>query len=401
MALAGDFKFALRQLSRAKVFTIVAVLTVGLGIGCNTAIFSVFYGVLMRPLPFPEPDRLVLISEHTDRFPLLSASWKNFSDWRSQSTSFQEFGAVRSLTMSLTDKGDAEQIPSQMISGNLLHMLGVQPSLGRALVESDDMASSRAVAMLGYGLWQRKYSSSPDVVGQPIRLNGQSYTIIGVLPKGYELLQQKPDAVVAMTPWAIGLPDDRSWHPGIYPIARLKAGVSLQSARVEMTTIAKRLLAQYPVDNIALDAIVNLDARAVGEGCAPRLAYLAWSNRVCTAHRLRQHCESSAYARYCPAQRNVDSHCPGRFRFGKSCGSSLLRDCCFDPGRCCRHRVGGAFDASLLRAAAASLPPAADVRIDTHVLLFTIAVSICAGVVFGILPAVHLRLVDLRSVQRN
>jgi hypothetical protein len=101
LAVIRELKFALRQLSRAKVFTAVAVLTLALGIGCNTAIFSVFYAVLLRPLPFAEADRVVLVSEHTDRFPLLSASWQNFRDWRTQSTSFEEFGAVRSLTMSL------------------------------------------------------------------------------------------------------------------------------------------------------------------------------------------------------------------------------------------------------------------------------------------------------------
>jgi len=397
LALGKDFKFALRQLLRAKVFTTVAVLTVGLGIGCNTAIFSVFYGVLLRPLPFPDPDRLVLISEHTAPFPLLSASWKNFSDWRSQSTSFEDFGAVRSLTMSLTGNGDAEQIPTQMVTGNLFHMLGVQPRLGRAVAEGDDQPSSRAVAMLGYGLWQRKYSGSPDAVGQVIRLNDQSYTIIGVLPRNYEVLQQKPDAVVAMGPWAKGLPDDRSWHPGIYPIARLKPGVSLQAARAEMTGIAKRLLKQYPTDNIALDAIVNPMHEQLVKDARPALLTLLGA----VVFVLLIACGNIAnlLTRATARRREISI----RIALGAS-DWQIMRQLIIEGlllstmGAIAGTVLAALSMPTLLRAAASSLPAGSEVHIDTHVLLFTVAMSICAGVVFGIVPAVHLRLVDLRSV---
>src|SRR5215472_9752962 len=139
---AQDIKYSLRQFHRSKVFTLVAVLTLCLGIGCNTAIFSVVYGVLFRPLPFPDADRLVFISEHTSKFPLLSASWQNFRDWRAQSTCFEEFGAVRPLTMSLTGMGDPEQLPAQMVTGNLLHLLGVNVAAGRGLTDGDDQPNA-------------------------------------------------------------------------------------------------------------------------------------------------------------------------------------------------------------------------------------------------------------------
>jgi putative ABC transport system permease protein len=398
LALVQDFKFALRQLRRAKIFTTVAVLTVGLGIGCNTAIFSVFYGVLLRPLPFPDPGRLVLISEHTNRFSLLSASWENFSDWRLQSTSFQEFGAVRSLTMSLTGNGDPEQIPTQMVTGNLLHLLGVKPSLGRPVTEGDDQPSSRDVALLGYGLWQRKYSGSPNAVGQTIRLNDQTYTIIGVLPRNYEVLQQKPDVVVAMAPWARGLPDDRSWHPGIFPIARLKPGVSLQSARAEMTTIAKRLLAQHPTDNIALNAIVNPMHEQMVKDARPALFTLLGA----VVFVLLIACGNIAnllLTRAAARRREISI----RIALGAS-DWQIMRQLIIEGlllsamGAIAGTALAALSMPSLLRAAATSLPAGSDVRMDTHVLLFTVAVSICAGVVFGIVPAVHLRLVDLRSI---
>ena len=257
MSLVRDLQFSLRQLRKSKVFTVVAVVTLALGIGCNTAIFSVFYSVLLRPLPFPEPDRVVMVSERATQFPILSVSWQNLRDWEAQSTSFEEFGAARVFTSALTGNGEPEQIPSLMISGNLLHLLGVNVISGPSIQAADDQPSSPAVVLLGYGLWQRKYGGSQDIIGHAINLDNQSLTVIGVLPKGYELLQQTPDVVIAMGPWASKLPDDRSWHPGIIAIARLKQGVSLQQARAEMSTIAKRLYEKYSADNIALDAVVN------------------------------------------------------------------------------------------------------------------------------------------------
>ena len=132
MSLIKDLQFSLRQLRKAKVFAVIAVVTLALGIGCNTAIFSVFYSVLLRPLPFPDPDRLVIVSERAANFPMLTASWLNFKDWRAQNKSFEEFGATRLVTMALTGSGQPEQIPGQMISGNLLHMLGVNTVAGQA-----------------------------------------------------------------------------------------------------------------------------------------------------------------------------------------------------------------------------------------------------------------------------
>ncbi len=194
--LLQDLQYSLRQMRSSRVFTPVAVLTLALGVGLNTAIFSVIYGVLLRPLPYPEPKRLVLVSERAEHFPLLSASYQNFNDWRSQSSSFEEFGAIRDLTMSLTGNGDAEQVPTEMVTGNLLHLLGVRVSVGRPISEADDTPSSAPVALLGYGLWERRFSGSQQVIGQPITLNNKSYTIVGVLPKNFEVLQQKPDVVI-------------------------------------------------------------------------------------------------------------------------------------------------------------------------------------------------------------
>lgn len=398
MSLVRDLQFSLRQLRKSKIFTIVAVVTLALGIGCNTAIFSVFYSVLLRPLPFPDPDRVVIVSERATQFPILSVSWQNLRDWKTQSSSFDEFGAARNFTSALTGNGDPEQIPSQMISGNLLHLLGVNVITGRSIQAADDRAGSSAVVLLGYGLWQRKYGGSQEIIGHAINLDNQSYTVIGILPKGYELLQQTPDVVIAMGPWASKLPDDRSWHPGIIAIARLKQGVSLSQARAEMSTIAKRLLEKYPADNIALDAVVNPMHEQLVSQAKPALVTLLGA----VIFVLLIACGNIAnlmLTRATARRREISI----RLSLGAS-DWQIIKQLVMEGlllslmGAIAGVGLAYALMPSLIHLAGTSLPPGTDVRIDIHVLLFTAVLSICAGVFFGVAPAGHVRLTDLRSI---
>ncbi len=398
MSLFRDLQFSVRQLGKAKVFTVVVVLTLALGIGCNTAIFSVFYSVLLRPLPFPDPGRVVMVSERATQFPILSVSWQNYRDWQVQSTSFEEFGAARVFTTALTGNGEPEQIPSQMISGNLLHLLGVNVIAGRSLVTADDQPASSAVVLLGYGIWQRKYAGSQDVIGRAINLDNQSYTVIGVLPKGYELLQQSPDVVIAMGPWASKLPDDRSWHPGIFPIARLKGGVTLSQARAEMSTIAKRLLEKYPTDNIALDAVVNPMHEQLVSQAKPALVTLLGA----VIFVLLIACANIAnlmLTRATARRREISI----RISLGAS-DWQIIKQLVIEGlllslmGAIAGVALAYVLMPSLIHVAGGSLPPGTDVRIDVHVLLFTAILSICAGIFFGVAPAGQVRLSDLRSI---
>jgi len=397
MSLMKDLKFSLRQLRKAKVFTVVAVVTLALGIGCNTAIFSVFYSVLLRPPAFSDPDRLVIVSERATNFPMLSASWLNFKDWKSQSTSFEEFAATRVVTMALTGSAQPEQIPGQMISGNLLHMLGVDAVAGRPISAADDQPASPAVAMLGYGLWQRRFGGAENVIGQTVTLDRQTYTVIGVLPQRFELLQQAPDFVIAMAPWASKLPDDRSWHPGINAIARLKPGVSLSKARAEMSTIAKRLYAQHSADNIAIDAVVNpMQAQLVSE-VKPALTMLLGA----VIFVLLIACGNIAnlmLTRATARRREIAI----RMSLGAS-DWTIIKQLIVEglilslAGAVVGVALAYLLMPSLLHAAGGVLPPGADVRIDTRVLLFTVVLSICAGVFFGIAPASQIRTRDLST----
>ena len=393
-----DLQFSIRQLRRAKVFAAVAILTLALGIGSNTAIFSVFYSVLLRPLSFRDADRIVMVNERAKQFPTLSVSWQNLRDWETQSTSFEEFGAARVFTMALTGNDEPEQVPSEMISGNLLHLLGVNVAAGRGITPNDDQPSSSAVALLGYGLWQRKYSGSSEVLGKSITLDRQSYTIIGILPKGYELLNQTPDIVIAMGPWAAKLPDDRSWHPGIFAIARLKSNVPLANARAEMSTIARRLYEKYPNDNIALDAVVNpMHEQLVSQS---RPALLTLLGAVIFVLLIACGNIANLMLTRATARRRELSI---RISLGAS-DWQIIRQLIIEGlllslmGAVAGVALAYALLPSLISLAGTSLPPNADVRIDIHVLLFTALLSICSGVFFGVAPAGHVRISDLRAI---
>jgi len=398
LSLLKDLQFTLRQLRKAKVFAVVAVMTLALGIGCNTAIFSVFYSVLLRPLPFSDPDRLVIVSERATNFPILSASWLNFKDWRTQNTSFEEFGGTRLVTMALTGSGQPEQIPGQMISGNLLHILGVNTVAGRPISDIDDQPSSRAVALLGYGLWQRRFGGADSVIGQSVTLDRQAYTVIGVLPERFQLLQQAPDFLVAMGPWASKLPDDRSWHPGINAIGRLKPGVSLNQARADMSTIAKRLYTQHSTDNIAIDAVVNPMQEQLVSDVRPALTMLLGA----VIFVLLIACGNIAnlmLTRATARQREVAI----RMALGAS-DWTIIKQLIVEglvlslTGALVGVALAYVLMPSLLHAAGGVLPPGVVVHIDNRVLLFTVILSICAGVFFGVAPASHIRIRELRSV---
>src|SRR5689334_12541179 len=272
--LLQELRFALRTLRKAPGVTAIAVITLALGIGANTAIFSVVNGVLLRPLPYRDPSRVVLLSEHTPRFPILSVSYQNYKDWRDQSHSFDAVGAVRNTALTLSGTGEAERLPAQMVSANLFDMLGIAPEKGRTFTAEEDSPSGGGVALISHSLWERRFGSSSSTIGQAVTLDKKQYTIIGVLPAGLEIMNQPVDVMVPMEPWAKTLPDDRSWHPGILPIARLKQGTTLEQARSDMEVIAKRLEQQYPEFDSGTSALVNRMQDQLVENVRPALLML-------------------------------------------------------------------------------------------------------------------------------
>ena len=244
-ALFHDLRYAFRVLRKNPGFTCVAALTLAIGIGANTAIFSVVNAVLLRPLPFRDPASLCLLTERMPEFPVLGPSWLNLQDWRAQNRSFESVAAARNTTVTLTGAGEPERLQAQQASAGLFPLLGVSALRGHTFTADEDRAGAAPVVLLSYGFWQRRFAASPDALGKTITLDNLPYTITGVLPPGFQLLQPA-DVVVAFTPWAAGLPDDRSWHPGIIAIGRLRPGVSLDAARSEMSALARRLERNIP-----------------------------------------------------------------------------------------------------------------------------------------------------------
>ncbi|MGH9524453.1 MAG: ABC transporter permease [Terriglobales bacterium] len=396
-SILQEFRFAFRALLKAPGVTIVAVLTLALGIGANTAMFSVVNGVLLRPLPFRDASRIVLVAESTPTFPILSASYQNYVDWRDQSRSFEQFGAVRNTAMTLSGTGDPERLPAQMVTANMFPLLGVQPELGRTFTASEDSAGGGGVVLVSHSLWERRFGASPGVVGQTITLDNHAYTIIGVLPPGFEIMAQPAEVFVPMAPWAKTLPDDRSWHPGILPVAKLKGGVSLEQARTEMAVIAKRLELQYPEFDTGTKAIVNRMQDQLVQNVRPALFMLLCA----VAFVVLIACTNVAnllIARAASRQREIAIRsalgASGRRIFLQLVSESVLLSV-----------IAGALGVliafasldPLLRLAGPTIPGAARVHIDLAVLAVTALISIGAGIAFGVAPAVYARRVDVRG----
>jgi putative ABC transport system permease protein len=246
-----DLRFGGRMMLKYKGFTIVAVLTLALGIGANTAIFSVVNAVVLRPLPYPEPERLIRVWESNPGrgWPEFSASALNFEDWRKQQTVFEQLAAYEFATNNLTGDGEPERVATLSVTADLFPTLGTPPALGRYFLPEEEQAGRQRVVILSDGLWQRRFGADPQLIGRKIQLSGESFTVVGVMPPHFQLtpgtelwtpLRLDP----AVAPWHA----NRSHH-NIHVIGRLKPGVSLAQAQAAMDVLAGQLERQYPKSN--------------------------------------------------------------------------------------------------------------------------------------------------------
>ncbi|MGI9088313.1 MAG: ABC transporter permease [Chthoniobacterales bacterium] len=246
-----DLRFALRQLRKSPGFTFVAVLTLALGIGANTAIFSVIYAVLLKPLPYPEPDQLTIVSESDQDQPQISVSFPDYLDWKRDNTVFQEIAVSRreSYNLSGLTEHAPEQVSGALVTANFFKVIGLAPQLGRTFTAEEDRVGGPMLAVISDKLWQRVFQRDPAILGQSVNFGNQPYTVIGVMPPQ----MFSPRAVDVWFP-LMRRTDSLGWqtrdnHPGLFGWARLKPGVTIEKAQAELSTIAARLAKQYPESN--------------------------------------------------------------------------------------------------------------------------------------------------------
>jgi putative ABC transport system permease protein len=392
-----DIRFAVRMLLKNWSVTAIIVLVLALGIGANTAIFSVVNAALLRPLPYADPDKLVRLSEDSPNVPQMSISYPNFLDWREQNKVFSGIAAMQFRSLNLTGTGEPERLAARAVSAELFDVLGVKPALGRSFATAEDQPGANPVCMISNGLWQRRFASDPALLNKQINLSGATYTVIGVLPASYAF-GTPTDVFVP-----IGLRADemkeRSSHPGIYAVARLKPGVTVGTARAELIAMAARISEQYGMKGNSA-TLTPLSEVFVGDirttllillGAVGFVLAIACANvaNLLLARAATRHKEMAIRT----------ALGAGRLRIIRQLlTESLLLSL-----------LGGIIGVllafwgiELMRSASAdSLPSTAVIKLDGAVLLFTLIVSLLTGILFGLVPALAAAKTDLHDTLKE
>ena len=403
--LLEDARYGLRSLRKNPGFTAVALLTLALGIGANTAIFSIVNGVLLNALPFQDPEKLIVLFESKPHFKEGSISYPNFLDWRRENRVFTSIAAYRPDTFSLTGTVGAEQVRAEMLSADFFSIMGVQLLLGRSFTPEEDQLGAGRVALISSGFWRRKLGSSSDALGRRIVLDGEGYTIVGVLPANFHLtLPNFPDdrdVFVPIGQWTHPYFHDRSYALGTKAVGRLRPGVTLAQARADMDRVAQDLAAAFPQSDAGEGAALEpLKHEMVGT-IEPFLLMLLAA--VCFVLLIA--CVNVAnllLARSTSRTREFAI----RAALGASRGR-IIRQLLTES---VLLAIGGAGLGLLLatwgsKAALSvlpvSMPRAEEVGLDVHVLIFTGLVSILAGVFFGLAPALKTSRPSLQETLRE
>jgi predicted permease len=385
-----DLRYGARTLRKNPGFTAIAVLTLALGIGANTSLFSVVNGVLLNPLPYPHPEQLVTLHESKPNFPSGSVSYPNFRDWQKDNHTFSSMAIARAYSFSLTGLGEAEQLNARFISSGFFALLGVNPVLGRTLTAGEDEIGAAPLAMISAGVWKRKYAAAPGVIGRTLTLDGKDYTIIGVVPASFDLALRSfrpAEVYVGIGQWSNTGLADRGAGLGIHGIGRLKAGVTLEQARADMARVTQNLAAAYPDTDKGISAnLIPFRKDMFGDVQPVLLVLLGAVGFVlliaCVNVANLTLARSTGRAREFAIRAALGAG-QGRLVRQLLTESILLAF------------AGGGLGLLLAqwgtRAAIAvlptELPRSAEIRLDSHVLFFTMGVSLFAGIFFGLAPA--------------
>jgi predicted permease len=396
-----DLRYAIRSLSKDRGFAAMVVLSLAVGIGANTAIFSLVDGVLLRPLDYRQPDRLVAISQASPKFmklyPSLPVNIATLLEWRKQSSSFESIGAYQNSAFSLTGAGRPELIAGATVSSNFFHVLGIAPRIGREFQESEDHDGQNRVVMIADSLWRRRFQANPAIVGQDITLGGRQFQVIGVLPPDFQFPKQE-DNLGRHTNGRMEIyrtlgyePDDTVLHFGdmnYAVVARLRAGVSIGRANSELNSVESAIDAKVGGNDGFLALISPLQDKLTGNIRQSLIVLMGAVGAVLLVLCVNLANLSLARA----AGRARDSAI--RTALGASRGQ-LVRQSLTESA--VLSAIGGAGGILagywglkwLLRAAPANIPRLSGVHLDARVLLFALAISLATGLIFGILPALR------------
>lgn len=400
--LLQDIRYGLRSMRRAPGFTLVAVVTLGLGVGANTAIFSLVNAILLRQLPFKNPEQLVAVdSKRTDpgKHPF---TIPDFIDYRDQNQTLDEIAAFANWSASLTGSVEAERVQGMRISANAFQLLGVEALVGRALVPEDDTPGRQNVVVLSHGLWQRRFGADPRIVGQTLLLNGNSYTIVGVLSSQFIFPIQEAELAVPLAPDADPWRQSRTSTNFLRAIARLKPGITHTQAEAELTSIAGRMRQQYPVANVNKLGVTLTPLSDVVVGNYRPALWMLLGAVGFVLLIASINLASLTLARASTRHREMairTAHGATRWRLCRQMTTESLLLAL--SGGLCGLLLAWWGIHFLLALSPVGMPRLAEVGLDARVLVFSLAVSILAGSIFGILPALKASRVDLNEELKN
>jgi predicted permease len=381
-----DLRYGVRMLCKNPGFTAVVVLMLALGIGANAALFSVVNGVLLNPLPFPQPEQLITLHQSKPNFATGAIPYPNFRDWQKENRTFSAMAISRGASFSLIGAGETEQVVGRWVSADFFSVYGVKPQLGRDFAPDEDERGAAPAVLIGAEFWRRKFDASPDALGKSLTLDEKSYTIIGVLPASFRLYSGT-DVYVPIGQWGIPALQNRSAALALKGIGRLKTGVTLAQAQADLHGVMRRLTDPYPDANRGNGAaLVPLKERLVGD-----VGPILWMLLGAVGFVLLIACVNVSNL--------LLARSTGRtreFAIRAALGAGqwrLLRQSLTESTLLAL--VGGGLGLLVagwgmqvaLAALPTALPRAEEVRLDGRVLVFTLAISLLTGVLSGLAPA--------------